>query len=57
MWHNQHIIFLTKDVDAIHAVTPTKDQKYPSTIILKYANVLAELIKSYDVHLINIIPY
>ena len=41
------IIILTKSrTDTIHAVIPMKYRKYPSTTILKHANVLAEVNKS-----------
>ena len=41
------IIILTKLVtDTIHAVIPIKYQRYPSTPLLKHANVLAKLNKS-----------
>ena len=56
MRYHKQIIILTKKSDTIHAVTPMKYQKYPSTILLKYAIVLAELIKSHDVNLFNMNP-
>ena len=38
------IIILTKQgTDTIHAIIPKEYQKYPSTTILKHANVLAKL--------------
>ena len=39
------------------AITSTKYKKYPSILILKHVNVLAEVIKSHDVHLYKIKPY
>ena len=40
------IVMLTKWVkDTIHAVIPTKYQKYPFTTILKHTNVLAKVNK------------
>ena len=32
-------------------------EKNPSKLILKYMNVLAEVIKSHDVYLLNMTPY
>ena len=43
--------------DTINAVSVKKYQKYPSIIILKHVNVLAEVIKSHGVHLYQITPY
>ena len=43
--------------DTIHSITLMKYQKYPQKIILKHANVLAEEIKSHDVHLYKITIY
>ena len=40
----------------IHAVIPKKYQKYPSTAILKHANVLTKVNKSPQGHLQNITP-
>ena len=41
----------------IHAVSVTKYQNYPSILILKHANVLAQVIKSHDEHFYNITSY
>ena len=41
----------------MHTVTPTKYLNYPSTLLIKYSNVLAQAIKSHDVHLLNMTPY
>ena len=40
--------------DTMHAVIPTKYQKYPSTTIIKHSNVLIEVSKSPYVHLSNV---
>ena len=52
------IIILTKrGTDKIYAVIPTKYQKYPSTTILKHANILAKVIKLPYRNLHNMTPH
>ena len=41
----------------IHAVSVTKYHIYPSILILKHTNVLAEVIKSHDIYIYKIVPY
>ena len=41
----------------IHAVLPKKYQKYPSTTIMKHANVLSKVNKSPYVNLLYMMPY
>ena len=41
----------------IHAVTPKKYHKYPSSFILKHLNFLDQVIKSHGVYLFNITAY
>ena len=41
----------------IHAVSVTKYQNYTSILILKHANVLAEVIKSHGVWMYKIMTY
>ena len=43
---NKTRILTKQGIDTIHAVIPTKYQKYPSTIILKNAIFLAKVNKS-----------
>ena len=43
---NKIIILTKKGVDMIYTIFPTKYQKYPSTTILKHANVLDKEHKS-----------
>ena len=52
------IISLTKQgTDTIHAVIPMKYQNYPSTKILKHANVLSKVNKLPYVHSLNMTPH
>ena len=52
------IMIITKrDNDTIQAVIMKKYQNYPSTTILKHANILAKVKKSPYVRLLNMMPY
>ena len=50
------IILNKKSRDTIHAIVLRKYKKYPSTTILKHANVLAKVNKSPYVRLLNTTP-
>ena len=57
-WHHNKITILTKrGTDMIHAVILKKYQKYPSTTILKQANVLEKVNKPPYGRLQNMTPH
>ena len=47
LWHKQ------RGGDTAHTAIPTKFQNYPSTTILKHANIFAEVNKSHHVHILK----
>ena len=58
MWHHiQKYNLNQRGADRVNDVSVTKYQKYSSIVLPKYVNILADIIKSYDVHLYNIAPY
>ena len=57
IWHHLNCNFNQRGAYTIHDVTKTNCQKYPSTLILKHVNFLAELINSFGVHLFNMTMY
>ena len=40
----------------IHVIIKTGRDNYPPILIVKHVNVLAEVIKCHDLHLLNITP-
>ena len=54
-WINYN--FNQSGADTIHAVTLMRYHTYPSQLILKHVNDLAEEVKSYDVYVYKNMPY
>ena len=54
---NKIIVQNKRGTDMIHVVILTEYHKYPSTTVLKHANILAKVNNSPYVHLLNMTPY
>ena len=54
---NKITILIKQGTDKIHAIIPTKYQKYPSTTILKHTNILDKLNKLPNGRSHNMMPH
>ena len=58
MWHHKKDFNINeKGIYMIHAAIQTDYEKYPSTQTLSNMDVLAEVNKFYNVHLLKMTPY